>query len=114
MGDKRKVVVLSLKRKSSAKRRARLHIRILGDTSKRKEASKKNFVPHGIWERGSNENQNRLVRRHYPKGCNFDKVTPSQINSLQKWINEYPRKLFDYRSSSDLFALHFSQISSAC
>lgn len=69
--------------------------------------------PYSSWERGSNENQNRLVRRHYPKGCNFDKVTPLQINSLQKWINEYPRKLFDYRSSSDLFALHFSQISSA-
>lgn len=31
--------------------------------------------PYSSWERGSNENQNKLVMRWYPKGGSFDKVT---------------------------------------
>lgn len=59
--------------------------------------------PYSSFERGSNENQNRLVRRHYPKGFNFTKVSIAEIHKLEKWINNYPRKMFEYYSSSDLF-----------
>ena len=67
--------------------------------------------PYSSWERGTNENQNRLIRRHFPKGCNFDKVTDANIIRLQKWINDYPRKLFDFRSSSDLFSTFLADLS---
>lgn len=55
------------------------------------------------YERGSNENQNKLIRRHYPKGTSFDSLKQSDVDKLQGWINNYPRKIFDYHCSSDLF-----------
>lgn len=59
--------------------------------------------PYTSCERGSNENQNRLIRKHYPKGCTFTRVTRSDIVRLENWINNYPRKLFGWRSSNDMF-----------
>lgn len=59
--------------------------------------------PYSSWERGSNENQNKLIRRHYPKGFDFSKVTASAIRKLQDWINNYPRGIFGFRTSAELF-----------
>ena len=59
--------------------------------------------PYSSWERGSNENQNKLVRRHIPKGTNFDDKTQSEINRMTEWINNYPRRIFDYKTSEQLF-----------
>ena len=55
------------------------------------------------WERGSNENQNKLVRRRIPKGSNFDWMTQQDVDEVQEWINNYPRKKFDWLCSNDLF-----------
>ena len=59
--------------------------------------------PYSSYERGSNENQNKLVRRKIPKGTNFDHWTNKQIRQLQEWINNYPRLLFDWESSQMRF-----------
>ena len=40
--------------------------------------------PYSAYERGSNENQNRMVRRHYPKGYDFTNTTPAEIRKLEK------------------------------
>ena len=60
--------------------------------------------PYSSCERGSNENQNRLVRRFFPKGQDLTRITDENVRAVQDWINEYPRAIFDYRSSADLFA----------
>lgn len=59
--------------------------------------------PYSSWERGSNENQNKLVRRHIPKGVNFDDKTQGDIDNIAEWINNYPRRLFEYRTSEELY-----------
>lgn len=59
--------------------------------------------PYTSCERGSNENQNRLVRRHYPKGTSFERVTIRDVEKLQTWINNYPRKMFDFHTADELF-----------
>jgi IS30 family transposase len=59
--------------------------------------------PYSSYERGSNENQNRLVRRHIPKGINFDDKTDMEIQYIEDWINNYPRRSFGYASSNELF-----------
>lgn len=59
--------------------------------------------PYSSWERGSNENQNKLVRRHIPKGTNFDNKKQSEINRMTEWINNYPRRIFGYKTSEQLF-----------
>lgn len=57
------------------------------------------YAPH---ERGSNENQNILIRRFYPKGSNFDKtIKKDKVKEVEKWINDYPRNLFDGFTSWD-------------
>lgn len=59
--------------------------------------------PYSSWERGSNENQNKLVRRHIPKGFNFDDKTQGDIDSIAEWINNYPRRLHGYRTAEELY-----------
>lgn len=58
--------------------------------------------PYSGWERGSNENQNKLIRRHYPKGCDFTHTTAAEIQKVEDWINNYPRKMFDYCTSAEM------------
>ena len=53
-------------------------------------------------ERGSNENQNKLVRRKYPKGFHFSKLSNNDVIELQHFINKYPRKIFQGRSALDI------------
>ena len=59
--------------------------------------------PYSSYERGSNENQNRLVRRKIPKGTNFDSMTEEDVRKVQDWINNYPRGIFDYETSKMRF-----------
>lgn len=59
--------------------------------------------PYSSYERGSNEVQNRLVRRKIPKGTNFDSKTEEEIRCVEDWINNYPRRIFGYRSAKMLF-----------
>lgn len=54
-------------------------------------------------ERGSNENGNRLIRRHAPKGTDLDQLTHEDVKDIQRWMNNYPRRLFGYRTSGELF-----------
>lgn len=59
--------------------------------------------PYSSWERGSNENQNGMIRRKHPKGTNFAEVTDEQIAKTEEWVNNYPRKIFGYKSSEMIF-----------
>ena len=59
--------------------------------------------PYSSYERGSNENVNRLIRRWHPKGTNFDDITDEQVQALEMWANNYPRKIHDWRTAEDLF-----------
>lgn len=69
--------------------------------------------PYSSYERGSNENQNKMVRRHYPKGYDFTDTTPSEIRKLEKWINNYPREIFDFYCSADLYEACLNDLKSA-
>lgn len=66
--------------------------------------------PYSSFERGTNENQNRLVRRHIPKGVDFDDKTDKDIQYIQDWINHYPRRLLGYRAPAELFALELQKL----
>lgn len=59
--------------------------------------------PYCSSERGSNEKQNQMIRRKFPKGTNFDKVSPKEVRMVENWLNRYPRKILGWYSSADLF-----------
>ncbi len=65
--------------------------------------------PYSAWERGTNENQNGLLRRFFPKGRSLTNVPQAAVLRAQNWINSLPRKLFSYRSSALLFSLCLQQ-----
>lgn len=69
--------------------------------------------PYSSFERGSNENQNKMIRRHYPKGISLAKVTPKDTQKLEKWINNYPRGIFNYYTSADLYEACINTLISA-
>ena len=56
--------------------------------------------PYCSGERGSNENNNRLIRRWIPKGKSIDEISKEFIQKIEDWINNYPRAMFDYKSSN--------------
>lgn len=43
-------------------------------------------------ERGSNENTNGLIRRYFPKGTDFSKVSNEEIKHVEYLLNTRPRK----------------------
>lgn len=57
---------------------------------------------YAAWEKGSNENHNRMIRRFFPKGTDFGKVTQKQIAALQDWMNGYPRKILGWMTPGDI------------
>ena len=57
--------------------------------------------PYNACERGSNENANKLIRRWIPKGSHISEFTDQYIKDLQDWMNNYPRKIFNYLSSKE-------------
>ena len=59
--------------------------------------------PYSSYERGSNENQNKMIRRQYPKGTDFGKVTVSAIKKLEEWVNNYPRAIFGWKTAEMMF-----------
>lgn len=59
---------------------------------------------YSAWEKGSNENHNRMIRRFFPKGTDFGKVSKKRIAALQDWMNGYPRKVLDWKAPQELSA----------
>lgn len=59
--------------------------------------------PYASCERGSNENGNRMIRRKIPKGTSINGYSKEEIQQIEDWVNEYPRRMFGYRGSKDLY-----------
>lgn len=60
--------------------------------------------PHCPHERGSNEVQNKLIRRFFPKGADFDAIVSKALaKECEAWINAMPRKLLGWKSADEVF-----------
>ena len=53
---------------------------------------------YSAWEKGSVENHNRMIRRFFPKGTNFDEVSPAEVQRVQDWMNSYPRRVLGWQT----------------
>ena len=58
--------------------------------------------PYSSWERGSNENGNRILRRFVPKGTDIGKLTMRELQRIENWVNHYPRKIFEYKTANEM------------
>jgi len=59
--------------------------------------------PYTSCERGSNERNNRIIRRYLPKGKSLRKVTQAQCNWIADDINDMPRKILGYATARERF-----------
>lgn len=75
---------------------------------KRKRTTVYYCHPYSAYERGTNENINKMIRRFLPKGTDFRKVTVAYIQRVEDWINSYPREILGFETSADLFDRHLA------
>lgn len=54
--------------------------------------------PYASWQRGTNESVNGLVRRYFPKGTDFSKITDEEVAKVELIINNRPRKCLGYKT----------------
>lgn len=59
--------------------------------------------PYSSWERGTNENINKMIRRFIPKGASIEQYTNADIQRIQDWINDYPRGIHGFLSANEVY-----------
>ena len=59
--------------------------------------------PYHSWERGLNENTNKLVRQYFPKKMSFVDIKDDEIQIVENKLNDRPRKLLKYKTPYEVF-----------
>ena len=60
--------------------------------------------PYSVWQRGTNENTNGLLRQYFHKGTDFRNVTEEDLAFAVKKPNHRPRKCLGYQSPKEVFS----------
>jgi transposase, IS30 family len=59
--------------------------------------------PYASWQRGTNENTNRLIRQFFPKGTSLQNTSPRRVTHVARLLNHRPRKILGYLTPSEVF-----------
>ncbi|MDO8658260.1 MAG: IS30 family transposase [Candidatus Levybacteria bacterium] len=59
--------------------------------------------PYALWQRGTNENTNGLIRQYFPKGTDFGTIPHKEIKRVQDLLNGRPRKVLKWKTPFEEF-----------
>ncbi|MFI6955953.1 IS30 family transposase [Nocardia sp. NPDC050408] len=62
--------------------------------------------PRSPWQRGTNENTNRLLRQYQPKNADLRRFSQADLDAIADELNNRPRKIHGYRSPAEIYAEH--------
>lgn len=61
-------------------------------------------APYSPWQRDTNEQTSGLLRRYFPKGNDFSKVSDQAMKTIVLKINQCPRTCLGYQALYEVFA----------
>ena len=61
-------------------------------------------TPYHSWERGLNEHTNGLIRQYFPKSMSFANLTASEVDKVERLLNNRPRKVLGYKTPQEVFS----------
>ena len=64
--------------------------------------------PYCSGEKGTNERHNGIIRYFIPKGTLIENFTCKDINNIADWMNNYPRKILDYKTPLEALQEEFN------